>query len=92
MAGMSFPAPAVAGVPSFQHGSGGVRDVGSGTLAMLHGREAVVPAGGSGAAAGMTIVVNIRDSFYDTPESIQKLATEVGGAIMQSMKNKGWNA
>ena len=46
-------------LPSFQEGSGGVRDFGSGTLAMLHGKEAVIPAGDLGSTVQHnTFIIN----------------------------------
>lgn len=44
-------------VPEFASGSGGIRDFGSGTLAMLHGREAVITESQLGGVGGGTTVI-----------------------------------
>lgn len=83
-------------VPEFERGSGGFRNFGAGTPAILHGWEAVVPredagafatvtGGGSssssGAPAAATVVINAQGAFFDTPESLQRLATKVSDAL-----------
>jgi hypothetical protein len=78
-------------VPGFQGGTDGrFVDFGAGTLAMLHGREAIVPesavrtAGGTGGAvggAGTTVVINAQGSFFDTPGDLQRLADKVNDAL-----------
>jgi hypothetical protein len=45
-------------LPNFQHGSGGFRDFGAGTPAMLHGVEAVVPRDrGHGGGIGQSVTI-----------------------------------
>ena len=67
---------------SFQHGTDGFQNFGSGTPAMLHGWEAVVPRGqGAPAAAGTSIVINAQGAFFDTPDSLQRLANKVSDAL-----------
>lgn len=80
--------------PEFQQGTGGFRNFGKGTPVILHGWEAVVPRGDAGAfatvsgtgggapaAAVPTIVINAQGAFFDTPESLQRLATKVSDAL-----------
>jgi hypothetical protein len=80
---------------SYQGGTDGFKNFGKGTPVMLHGWEAVVPreesgafatvTGGGGtatsAAAGASIVINAQGAFFDTPESLQRLATRVSDAL-----------
>lgn len=82
--------PAKGSVPGFATGTDGFQDFGSGTLAMLHGREAVVPesavanvGGGGGGALGGSVVINInaQGAFFDTPGDLQRLADKVNDAL-----------
>ena len=83
-----------AGLEGFARGTDGFRDFGTGTPVMLHGVEAVIPrdqassavvAGGSlastTAAAAPPIIINAQGAFFDTPDSLQRLATKVSDAL-----------
>jgi hypothetical protein len=69
-------------VPGFAGGSGGFVDFGAGTLAMLHGKEAVVPASGAGSLGGNVVIqINAQGAFFDTPGDLQRLAEKVNTAL-----------
>jgi len=72
-------------VPGFKEG--GVGDFGRGTLAMLHGREAIVPldrAGGNG-LGNTTIQIYITQPL-GTPSAI---AAAVDAAVMKRLRDTG---
>jgi hypothetical protein len=79
----------LAGVPGYATGTGGFVDFGAGTMAMLHGVEAVVPEsavspGSSGAGLGPTVNVYITQPL-GTP---QQIAAVVGPAIMSVLNTR----
>jgi hypothetical protein len=81
---------------SYQGGTDGFRNFGTGTPVMLHGWEAVVPRDessgafatvaaaaplASSAAASTSIVINAQGAFFDTPGDLQRLADRVNDAL-----------
>ena len=77
---------------SYQGGTDGFKNFGAGTPVMLHGWEAVVPRGEANAtvssggasplaAAAPTVIVNAQGAFFDTPDSLQRLAEKVSTAL-----------
>jgi hypothetical protein len=69
-------------IPGFAEG--GMGDFGSGTLAMLHGKEAIVPLSG-GAVGATTIHVYVTQPLG----TASQIADVVGKAIMQNLRGQG---
>jgi hypothetical protein len=73
-------------LPGFASGTGGrFVDFGAGTLAMLHGREAVVPYGQS---LGGGVVVNINGGTFDTPAARIEMAERVNQSVMEALRRE----
>jgi len=82
-------------MPAYATGTDGYVNFGKGTPVMLHGWEAVVPKGdsaslatvaGGAMAAGspavnVNVVMNNQGAFFDTPDSLQRLAARVSDAL-----------
>lgn len=82
------PLPDEGDFPSFARGSGGIRDFGSGTLAMLHGREAIV----TESQMGGTIIINntFTDPVYAYDETnLARQAARLSEVTVQSLKTRG---
>lgn len=86
----NYPDGAVFTPPeSFARGSDGIRDFGTGRLAMLHGREGVyteaqIAALQSG-VGGLSISVDARESNFDTPGSLDRLVQKIERAFDQKL-------
>jgi len=73
------------GGPSYQHGSGGLRDFGAGTYAILHGREAVLTETQwrRATAGGVTVQVDARGALLGDATSQAQLARLISDAVLQ---------
>jgi len=83
------------GAPSFMNGTIGVQDFGSGTLAFLHGREAVIPESqfiplnqleGASGDMNVNISVNVNGGSNGT---VDALATNIEDMLVRSIKQGG---
>ena len=86
--------------PGFASGSGGIRNFGTGTLAMLHGREGVFTEAqiaalqrrSSGAGGGLGATVNVyvdaSNSFYDSETSRQRHAELIGTSVSRGLRQR----
>lgn len=79
--GGPIPPPQGPRIPGFA--DGGVGDFGDGTLAMLHGQEAIVPLDQSG-ALGTTVNV----TFQNVNGTGKQVAQEVSNILMQNLKKR----
>jgi hypothetical protein len=78
-------------IPGFQHGSGGLRDFGAGTLAMLHGREAVIPEGQlNDVSGGRSLVLNVtfNNAMLDTPFGRSRTAEMISKATLDALRKE----
>lgn len=81
--------------PGFASGSGGIRDFGAGTLAVLHGRERVqteaqmLAEQASGRGGGVTVHIDARGALVGDYASQMQLARVVGDAVMSRLGLRG---
>lgn len=91
--GLNLPGEDHMRFPSFQQGSDGVQDFGAGTLAMLHGREAVVPerqldTAGVGNGAVLSVLNRIADQLERTRQTILQIDNkEIARANIKAWTN-----
>jgi len=73
---------------SFANGSNGYQDFGSGTPAMLHGVEKVVPLGKSG-GDGATVHITVNASGLDSPAARQAIADQIDQVMRSRFRSMG---
>jgi hypothetical protein len=83
---LEAPAVDMADLEQFSQGSGGIRNFGRGTLAMLHGREEVrTEAQARADAGGVTITGGINITVTGAGKNAAQIARELGPEIMKQI-------